>query len=320
MLEIGIPVYNAKDTLAKALDSLVAQTKNNFIVCLSIDGDGNSQFYKEIAQEYIRRGLKIRIIDSKENGGPGIARQRILDTTQCDYIMFLDSDDMLMPRAVEILYTQAKISNYDIIRSAFICENNTQNDRLMPQDIATITWFHGKIYKVAYLKEKNIHFHPRLRIDEDAYFNLIAWNSTPNRGETAEVTYIWRFNKNSITRKTESREYFENSYLYYITSQVDGLKELYRINQTYSASLVTQTLLNIYYYCMEAKFYELDETEMNQIIHSLTREPWINDYLMDGQNWIEIINSIKAGAVYDQTAIVFYDETFNIWAKRLLTE
>ena len=71
MLEIGIPVYNAKETLAKALDSLVAQTKNNFIVCLSIDGDGNSEFYKKMAQEYIRRGLKIRIIDSEENGGPG---------------------------------------------------------------------------------------------------------------------------------------------------------------------------------------------------------------------------------------------------------
>lgn len=40
MIEVIIPVYNALDTLPKALDSLVAQTKNNFIVCLSIDGDG----------------------------------------------------------------------------------------------------------------------------------------------------------------------------------------------------------------------------------------------------------------------------------------
>lgn len=74
MLEVGIPVYNAKDTLAKTLDSLVAQTKNNFITCLSIDGDNNTEFYRKLTQEYIRRGLKIRIIDSKENGGPGIAR------------------------------------------------------------------------------------------------------------------------------------------------------------------------------------------------------------------------------------------------------
>lgn len=39
MVEIGIPVYNAVDTLPKTLDSLVSQTVNDFCVCLSIDGD-----------------------------------------------------------------------------------------------------------------------------------------------------------------------------------------------------------------------------------------------------------------------------------------
>ena len=102
IVEIGIPVYKAKETLPDALDSLVAQTYKRFIVTLSIDGDGED--YSDIINTYKARGLKIRAITSAVNHGAGGARQLILDATICDYIMFLDADDILMPRAVEVLY------------------------------------------------------------------------------------------------------------------------------------------------------------------------------------------------------------------------
>ena len=318
MLEIGIPVYNAEATLPKALDSLVAQTKNNFICCLSIDGDGKYEQYKELAHEYMRRGLKMRIINSEENGGPGMARKKVLDTTQCDYIMFLDADDMFMPRAVEVLYTQAKTGNYDIIRSSFIREEKNKNDQFLPQNIATITWFHGKIYKVAYLKEKGIDFLPGLWTDEDAYFNLIAWNSTANRGELSEATYLWRFNENSLTRVQSTKNYFERTHMYYIRSQVEGLKALYRINGTIGHSLAGQTLLNIYYYYMRARYYRIDEAPMDEVIGTLKSQPWIRDFLMDGENWIELSPKIRQSEVHDNV-VVFFAETFNTWIQRLIT-
>lgn len=319
MLEIGIPIYNATDTLAKALDSLVAQTQNNFIVCLSIDGDGNLEIYKQIAQEYIHRGLKIRIIDSKENGGPGMARQRILDTTQCDYIMFLDSDDILMPRAVKLLYTQAKTGNYDVIRSSFIREEKNGQDKLIPYNIETITWFHGKIYRVAYLKEKKISFLPGLRVDEDAYFNLIAWNSATNRGEINEVTYVWRYNDHSITRIINVKDYFINTHLAYIRSQVEGLRTLIKINGELNSSLITQTLVNIYNYYMRAKHYNINEAPMINLISVLKNEKWMQEYLKQPSIWQEVINICKPGAVYENE-IIFFDESFFNWAMRLLVD
>ncbi len=273
-----------------------------------------------MVEEYIRRGLKIRIINSEENGGPGIARQRVLDTTQCDYIMYLDADDMLMPRAVEVLYTQAKAGNYDIIRSSFIREDGKGQDVILTQNISTVTWFHGKIYKVAFLKGKNIRFLEGLYADEDAYFNLIAWNSAENRGEMNEVTYIWRHNPNSITRNKDDTTYFLSTYMYYIRSQVEGLKGLYRVNGTYAGSLVTQTLLNIYYYYMRACFYKADQTAMNECISSLRSEPWIKEYLKDGNNWKELVTTVKGGAIYEETNIVFYSETVNNWIMRLIAD
>lgn len=315
MLEIGIPTWHARKTLPKLLDSLVAQTKNNFIACISIDGDGEN--YDDIIKEYQRRGLKIRVIRSKENGGPGIARQRVLDTTQCDYIMFADSDDMLMPRAVEILYTQAKAGDYNIIRSSFIREEKTKNDMFLPQNAGTITWFHGKIYKVKYLKELGLRFLP-LGTDEDAYFNLVAWNSTKSRGELSEITYLWRFNEKSLTRNSSSKEYFSRTYLNYITSQVEGLKMLAKVNDTMNSSLVSQTLINIYNYYMHAVFYNIPTEQMDKLISSLRGENWLQIYLNNANAWVEVIKLLKVGDVYDNKHIVFFKEPFDKWVARLL--
>lgn len=315
MVEVGIPVYKARATLPKALDSLVAQTRNRFITCLSIDGDGEN--YDDIIAEYERRDLHIRVINSKENGGPGMARQRVLDTTQCDYIMFMDSDDMLLPRAVDLLYKQAKQGNFDIIRSSFIREEKTKQDIYLPQNVGTITWFHGKIYKVQYLKDLNLRFLP-LKTDEDAYFNLVAWNSTQKRGEISEVTYLWRFNENSLTRANNSKDYFIDTYMNYITSQVEGLKKLASINKDINSTLVGQTLINVYNYYMHAVFYKIPRTEMDKMISTLGNEKWMQNFLNDFKSWTEVLKNLKAGDVYDNEYVVFFKEPFNEWAFRLL--
>lgn len=101
--EVGIPVYNAVDTLSRTLESLVNQTTSDFGICLSIDGDEHLEEYLDIVNDFTAHGLNIRTIYSNVNCGPGMARQHILDTTEAEYLIFLDSDDLLTPRAVEIL-------------------------------------------------------------------------------------------------------------------------------------------------------------------------------------------------------------------------
>ena len=316
MVEVGIPIYKAKETLPSALDSLVAQTYKRFFVCLSIDGDGED--YSEIINTYKARGLIIRVINSEVNGGPGMARQRILDTTQASHLMYLDADDMLMPRAVEVLYEYAKIRDYDVLRSSFIRESKQEEDRFMSADDNLITWFHGKIYKVQYLRDKNIHFLPELRVDEDAYFNAVAWNSSKKIGIMSEATYIWRDNKNSITRQLDKKQYFINTHMSYIHGQVEALKYLHKINDEVAQLLITNTLINIYYYYVQAKFYNCDLEEMDNDISTLKDEDWMQFWLSEGSNWVDLINNLKAGLIIDKNTITFFNEPFNMWAKRLL--
>ena len=316
MVEVGIPVWHARDTLCKCLDSLVAQTLDRFITCLSIDCDGED--YSDIVETYRARGLKIRIINGKENGGPGAARQRIIDTTQCDYLIFMDADDMLMPRAVEVLSQHMRVNNFDIMRSGFIREEKNKRDLFVPQDSSIITWFHGKIYRTKFLKEKNIRFLPGLRIDEDAYFNLIAWNSTENRGEIAEYTYIWRDNKNSLTRTQGNSEYFKDNYMNYITSQVRALQRLMEINESVKNDIISITLINIYYTYMRAAYLEYPMTTADELISELKTEKWLKVFLNNADSWISLVNNVKAGEVYNNEHIIFYDEPINQWIVRLL--
>ena len=316
MTEVGIPVYKARDTLPNALDSLVAQTKKMFLVCLSIDGDGED--YSDIIEEYERRGLHIRVIYGEENGGPGMARQRILDTTQCEYLMYLDADDMLLPRAVETLSRVIHSNSMNVIRSSIIREENGQNDELIAYNASTITWFHGKIYRVSYLRENNLRFLPGLRVEEDAYFNLVAWNYTPNRGELNEATYLWRFNNNSITRIDGPDNYFLRTYNSYIFSQVEGLKTLFSLKPDTQHALVSTTLVNLYNYYMKARALGADLTTTDQILMTLRNETWLQDFFGRLENWESIINTVKTGMIFGKSQVAFFTETFNMWADRLL--
>ena len=69
---------------------------------------------------------------------------------------------------------------------------------------------------------------------------------------------------------------------------------------------------------MNARFYKQDETEMDKCISTLKDEGWMQAWLNAGENWMDIISNIKPGQIYEGNYIVFYEETFNLWAARLL--
>lgn len=138
MVNLIIPIYESRKTLPKALDSLVAQTKDMFIVTLVQDGDGLD--YSDIVEEYKRRGLKLYLL-KKENGGQGSARQYGVDkTVMCDYVMFMDADDLLYPRAIDMLYREAKMHDFDVLASSFIAEQNNAPGFFLDVKNTPVTW------------------------------------------------------------------------------------------------------------------------------------------------------------------------------------
>ena len=84
------------------------------------------------------------------------------------------------------------------------------------------------------------------------------------------------------------------------------LKKLFEINSEVPNILITNTLINVYYYYMKARFYKLDEQVMNDCLSTLKEEKWMQLWLSTGENWMDVINNIKPGQVYDDQYVIFF--------------
>lgn len=139
MVDLIIPTFRARETLPFALDSLVAQTKKFFIVTIVQDADGED--YTDIIEKYKARGLKIRLLQMEANGGPGAARQYGMDKDgMSEFFMFMDSDDFLNPRAIEVLSKEIKSNNADVVISDFLVTEKDGTSHLMDVDSTPCTW------------------------------------------------------------------------------------------------------------------------------------------------------------------------------------
>lgn len=313
MVNIIIPTYKARDILPKALDSLVAQTKKMFIVTIIQDCDGED--YSDIIQEYDRRGLHIQLLSTSVNGGPGVARQVGIDNNKmCDYLMFLDSDDMLLPNAVETLYTEAKKNRVDVLSSDFIAERKHEPNMCLKADRTPVTWTHGKIYSANYLQSKNIRFRDDLRLNEDSYFNLVALNCTENKKIIPECTYLWCDNKNSLTRDEGHAGFFFKSWEVYIYGQVLALKKIAEVTGTLRTTLCAATLINIYRHVMSAIHYKLDLNTVQEYCSWLKDLQELQLALEEPDFWDYVHHNLKASE-YVEDALVFYDIKFSKWVR-----
>lgn len=318
IVDVIIPTYKARETLPKALDSLVAQTKKTFIVTIAQDGD--EEDYSDIIEEYRRRGLGIRLLSLKENRGPGGARQAGMDAdTMCDYFMFLDADDMYMPRAVELLYREAKGNNADIVSSDFLAEHTAAPSTLMDVFTVPVTWCHGRIYKAEYLRKNNIRFLDGLRINEDAYFNLIAHNCTKKKYKVKELTYIWRDNRDSITRAGNKEDFFKRTWKTYITSQVEALLRIIELKGEVEPDLLGATLLYVYHYWEIARHYKVVDEDIEKELLKIKNNPVLIESLIEEQFWNHIVENLKGCALWEEN-IIFYQDRFCDWLKNYIAD
>ena len=112
-ISIIIPVYNVETYLADCLDSILAQTFESFEVIL-VD-DGSTDGSPAIAQKYADAHSEQIRYYRKENGGPGLARNFGISKAKGDYLMFVDSDDIVDPEMLTDLYESAFVLESDII-------------------------------------------------------------------------------------------------------------------------------------------------------------------------------------------------------------
>lgn len=88
-----IPVYNRRRFVAEAIDSVLAQTFEDFELLL-VD-DGSTDGSQTVVRQY--DDPRVRLIENSENLGIAAARNRGIEAACGEYVAFLDSDDRALP-------------------------------------------------------------------------------------------------------------------------------------------------------------------------------------------------------------------------------
>lgn len=103
LVSIVTPVYNASRYLAQTIESVLAQTYQEWELLLSDDCSTDDSI--KIAKSFQNNDKRIKVLESSENTGPAGSRNRAIAAAQGKYIAFLDSDDLWDPKK---LHTQVR--------------------------------------------------------------------------------------------------------------------------------------------------------------------------------------------------------------------
>jgi glycosyltransferase involved in cell wall biosynthesis len=99
MVSVIVPCYNYGKFISETLDSVLEQTYDNW-ECIIID-DGSTDNSKEIISCYTRKDKRFTYI-YQENKGLSAARNTGINAAKGDFLLFLDSDDKIKRRKLEM--------------------------------------------------------------------------------------------------------------------------------------------------------------------------------------------------------------------------
>lgn len=101
LVSIIVPVYNVEKYIIQTIDTVRAQTYDNWELLLIEDGSSDGTVAK--VEEYIEqtKDARIRLIKQPENMGAARARNRGLKEAVGQFIAYLDADDLWMPEKLE---------------------------------------------------------------------------------------------------------------------------------------------------------------------------------------------------------------------------
>ena len=275
MIDIIIPVYNARKTLELTLMSIKLQTIIDKINIYLIDDD-SSEDYKDILNKYKDMNIIYKKLD--KNNGPAVARQKGIEMSSSKYIMFIDADDLLYDAdSIKKLFNKIE-EDYDYVVGITIDEK--QNTQIMNESD-----LHGKIYKREFLLKNNIKFN-NTRVHEDNYFNNLVLLCEPKQKEILENVYIYVDNKDSITNINKEKE-FENLEIY-----ISNIKEI--IEEATKRNI--EKYLIIKYLIMKLKY-------INRIYNKLSEKQqeifkiWLKKYDIKLEKYI---NNTQYDEIYNE--------------------
>ena len=296
LLDIIIPQFKEDENEIKPLlDSINNQKNVDFSqISVTIINDYSDVLLNE---DFLNsfNNLNIRYLRNDLNTGPGLVRQKGIDNTNGSYIMFCDSDDKLYDSNALNVITQfifQKEPNYLVTN--IMIEGN--GGFLIKKGKDTFPWMHGKVFKREFLEKNEIRFHPKVRHLEDSHFTTSVLGTIDPKEicYLDYVTYVWKNNDSSLTRKKNKYHYTVEVFDDFYNSPIYTYEFLVKKNSYLKFSYLISSILGIYLvlYSDIFKDRELDEKRNKYI--SLLKE-----YTKKKRNVFIIMGYEKTSKLYE---------------------
>lgn len=206
-ISIIVPIYNVEKYLAECIESIQNQSyKNIEIILVDDESPDNSG---KIAEEYAREDERIKVIH-KTNGGLSDARNAGMEVATGDYLMFVDSDDLLTLDACKVLEEKIEKESADYVIGNYInCHENGelwekpifntekyQEFKLNIKDYTDSFYIMNssacnKIFDLNFIRKLNLKFEVGLPA-EDAIFTTYCFIKSGKVYYIPDIIYVYR--------------------------------------------------------------------------------------------------------------------------------
>ena len=301
-LSVIIPVHNSENYLKECVESVLPRLHEDDEIILVENGSSDSSW--EICRSYGDAYLCVRAIQL-ETAGVSRARNCGISLAKGDWILFLDSDDMLDPSflpAVQALETEADIILFDyrfldedsaevqnllsdqrdvspdLLRRGVLqyAKYRTQIQKAANLDNVTIWSCCSKMIRREFLIRNRIHFPERLVLSEDTAFSLQLYCEAEKVRYIRQNAFFYRRTLSSASRihhpkLLENNQTLRNWTVQYVTEKgLDGeLKDEL-------ASFLARKFIDECLYLMES---DSDENFAIQYVRRNASEPFMDQAL-----------------------------------------
>lgn len=215
LFSIIIPAYNTENFIRECLESVSLQTFNNW-ECIIID-DGSTDNTLSIIKEFGNKDSRFKIL-CQQNSGPVVAREKGISQAKGEYLVFVDSDDRLVPYALEQLNQCIIKANNDIIFFNIFRDFDNyiekvsipykkSNLELLKQIILGDVpgWLHSKVIRKQFWLNCKINTLPECYVMEDVLITTQLLLNNPKYQIINDYLYIYtRTNHDSLTGKSNA--------------------------------------------------------------------------------------------------------------------
>ena len=296
MISVIVPIFNAEKYLHRCIKRILAQDYTDYELLL-ID-DGSTDNSGTICDEYAIKDNRIRVFH-KENGGVSSARNWGLDKAIGEYIMFVDSDDYMLPGMLEVMLSTLESKKADLvvcgttetgggywrpIADVDYSINKLKENfvSLLHTELLSPPW--NKIYKKEIIGSNR--FCEDISFGEDLLFNIQYLEKCENISFIKESPfYHEKENENSLVVKFNRNRLHDIEKVWVVVNRFSEDKEGLYSKYLRDLTVYVRQLLKTKQYSWSEKKYILEEWSSMALIKNLN----LFDYKIYYLNWVLLL-------------------------------